>query len=68
VIGEYRPASFDRDIEKDVGGARQDEIRGQSKRPKHERLDKAAAAVGRGCDHVIQCSFGTASRVSARRS
>ena len=68
VIGEYRPASFDRDIEEDVGGARQHEIRGQAKRPKHERLDKAAAAIGRGGDHFSQCSFGSASRASARRS
>ena len=53
VIGEYRPASFDRDIEKDVGGAREHEVRGETKGPKHERLDKAAPAVGRGCDHFI---------------
>src|SRR5262249_33682279 len=46
VIGGYRPASLYRNVEKDVGGARQHEVRGQAKRPKHERLDKAAPAVG----------------------
>ena len=34
VIGENRPASFDRDIEKDVGGAREHEIGGEAKQPK----------------------------------
>ena len=60
VIGEYGPATFDGDFEKDVGGARQHEICGQAKGPKHERLRKAPAEIGRGCDHVSQCPFGSA--------
>src|SRR6185436_5545923 len=45
VIGKYGAATFDRDFEKDVGGARQHEVRGQAKRPKHERLDEAATML-----------------------
>ena len=47
VIGEYGAASFDRDIEKNVGGAREHEISRETKGPKHERLDKAGAGYWR---------------------
>jgi hypothetical protein len=52
VIREHRPASLYRDVEKDVGGAREHEIGSETKSPKHESLDKAAAAIGRGSDHL----------------
>jgi hypothetical protein len=40
VTGEYGAAPFDRDVEKNEGRARQNEVGGETKGPEHEPLEE----------------------------
>jgi hypothetical protein len=69
LIGEYGAASFDSNIEKNVGSACQHKVGREAKDPKHQPLkEMTSTAMGRRGDHFNRCSCDSASRASERHN
>jgi hypothetical protein len=69
VSREDRAASLDPDVEKNVRGASQHEIRGETKGPKHQPFQETASAKMRGIsDHFNQCSYDSEPPASERHN
>ena len=69
VTGEHRATPFDPDIQKNIGRARQHEIRCETKSPKHQPFqDTVPASMGGDGDHFNQCSCDSEPPASERHN
>ena len=67
---ENGATAFDPDVEKDISGARENEVGRQAEQPEKDALRPASAPLRLegSCDHFSRCSCDNARQTFARRS